>query len=532
MKLFLAALLLCWAFCDVVIAKAASGSDTQGEIRARALTERDSPVYRIYEANQFSALWYGSQQADSRRADLLQSLAQREGHGLPPDSLCALAPQVTPGTAIAVATADLALTHCLLRLHHDVSSGMASKTDLGKDWVLPADSVEITTQDLSDIAAGHIGAVLSRAAPQANQYRDLQRSLLAYLSLENHGGWQPIEGSQKVAMDGTDSRLSLAIARLRAEGYLPRNGDVVPAAISEAVRDYQARNGLKVDGTIGKSTIAAMNIPVTQRVAQIAVNLERWRHTPRSLEPAHVEVNIADASLVIFQPDLPPARLKTIIGDDKHPTPIFRTRITAVTFNPSWAIPASIASREILPKLRRNPRYLLENEIVIVNGESDPYGVDVDWQKVSSGRFHFQLRQSPGPKNSLGLVKFEMANPFDVYIHDTPSRSLFALPQRGLSHGCIRVEDPLSLAARLLPNLTPEEIQDKIGNGATETLSLARPLPVYVFYWTAFVDAEGNLNFRNDIYGRDGAIAKALHLMAPKSNTAHLVIDNTCLPST
>jgi murein L,D-transpeptidase YcbB/YkuD len=165
--------------------------------------------------------------------------------------------------------------------------------------------------------------------------------------------------------------------------------------------------------------------------------------------------------------------------------------------------------------LRRDPLYLQKNDIVILNRDADPNGLNVDWRKVSAARFPFQLRQRPGSKNPLGLIKFEMANGFDVYLHDTPAKGLFARARRGLSHGCIRVEQPATLALRLLPDWHEADLQAAIASGETRLIPLPRPLPVYLLYWTAFVDDSGQLNFRDDLYGRDGAIAVALGLSVP-----------------
>jgi murein L,D-transpeptidase YcbB/YkuD len=204
-----------------------------------------------------------------------------------------------------------------------------------------------------------------------------------------------------------------------------------------------------------------------------------------------------------------------VVGDLQHPTPIVQARLEAVVLNPKWNVPASIAAREILPRLRENRRYLAENDIVIVDRrESDPFGLAVDWSAISAEAFPFRLQQQPGPDNPLGRIKFDVPNRFDVYLHDTPTRALFARPQRTASHGCIRVERAAALAVHVLADaagrFTPERLEEAIEAGGSPRIPVARPLPVYILYWTAFVGPDGLVQFRDDVYGRDRRLAAAL----------------------
>lgn len=250
------------------------------------------------------------------------------------------------------------------------------------------------------------------------------------------------------------------------------------------------------------------------RVDQIAVNLERWRHLPRDFKPDYVMANTADGAVMVVRDGAPKMRLRAITGDRKHETPVLMSRITAVTFNPTWEIPISIAGKEILPKLKKDPTYLQFQNMVVVNGtETDPHGLYMNWERFSANSLPYRLRQKAGATNSLGLVKFEMSNPYNIYIHDTPSRKLFAKDDRHLSHGCVRVENPRVLAEELLAptgKWDAEKIEATIADGQTQRAMLKTWLPVYVMYWTAYVD-EGKIHFRDDAYHRDAAITQALH---------------------
>ena len=203
-----------------------------------------------------------------------------------------------------------------------------------------------------------------------------------------------------------------------------------------------------------------------------------------------------------------------VVGETRHPTPVLATRVAAIVFNPPWSIPTTIATAEILPRLRRDPRYLADHDILVLERlATDPHGLDVRWAEVPATWFPFRLVQRPGPDNPLGGIKLDMPNVFDVYIHATPLAELFAHPRRTLSHGCVRVERARELAARLLadqPGLDPEAIDRALAEHTTSRVPLRRPLPVYSLYWTAFVAEDGALHFREDAYGLDRRFRAAL----------------------
>ena len=205
---------------------------------------------------------------------------------------------------------------------------------------------------------------------------------------------------------------------------------------------------------------------------------------------------------------------RVIVGRPGNPTPILRAEGAGVTLNPAWTVPQSIAIKEILPKLKHNHAYLASQDMVLLNGPpGDPHGLHVNWRAIPAGTFPYRIRQIPGPRNPLGQIKLELPNRFDVYLHDTPGKSAFARPVRALSHGCVRVEQILPLASYALnADLgATEQISQAIGTGETRYVPLHRKLPVYFLYWTAFPDAQGKIQFRPDIYGRDRRLIAAMH---------------------
>jgi murein L,D-transpeptidase YcbB/YkuD len=235
---------------------------------------------------------------------------------------------------------------------------------------------------------------------------------------------------------------------------------------------------------------------------------------PHALEPDRIVVNAADASLQLWLGGKVVLTSRVIVGRPGSPTPILRAEGAGVTFNPSWTVPHSIAVKEILPKLKRDPDYLASQDMVLLNGPpGDPHGLNVDWKAIPPGKFPYQIRQIPGLRNSLGQIKLELPNRFDVYLHDTPGKAAFGRSMRALSHGCVRVEQILPLASYALKaDLSGEEpIRQAIGTGKTSYAPLQKKLPVYFLYWTAFPDTLGKLQFRPDIYGRDRRLIAAMH---------------------
>lgn len=346
----------------------------------------------------------------------------------------------------------------------------------------------------------------------AAQYQQLQAALGEYRALAARSDWVPIPESGEIDLLGNESRLPALVQRLALLGDLETPyEDVSPQQLIEAVRRFQRRNGLDVDARVGRKTLAALNVTPMQRAARIEANVERWRPLVGTFPRDAIIINVAAATLDLILEGKRAWATRVIVGDVTHQTPMFTATVKGVTFNPPWNVPQSIAVKEILPKLKRSPRYLMDAHIQILERPDDPYGLQIDWSKVAPEDFKFRLRGEPGPKNALGQIKFEMPNAFDVYIHDTPQRDLFTKSNRALSHGCVRVEAPGELAVRVLdaPGLwTTDAVADAIETGTTRAVNLDKPLQAYFLYFTAFVDDAGALNFRDDLYGRDRTLAE------------------------
>jgi len=275
--------------------------------------------------------------------------------------------------------------------------------------------------------------------------------------------------------------------------------------------------GLRVDGKLGPETIESLNRSASHRVRQIELNLERWRWLPADLGERRIEVNLPAFMLDTVEDGRVTATMKVVVGKAGAATPAFGDQMTYVVINPYWNVPASIVASEIAPKALEDPGYLVAHDFEVVSGWGDAEHVVSpyvrDWHAALDGRWEYRVRQRPGPGNSLGRIKFMFPNEHNIYLHDTPARHLFNEAKRSYSHGCIRVERPLDLAAfvfRSDARWTRERVQRTIASGHQVQVNLRDDIPVYLLYWTAWVDDAGTVHFRDDVYGHDRALDAAL----------------------
>ncbi len=408
-----------------------------------------APVLReFYGEIGFEPVW-GTDPGGVARAILaLDALAGARDHGLAPGhyGVSALRRRAEPGTPAAALERELLLTDALLRYATDLRAGRLRPTAVQADWGIPAPDRHDPIRELIDAVEGG--------------------TLAAWLEtlVPTHEGY---------------TRLVSALRGLHAQ----------------AARGGGGRGGLEA------------------QIRQVGVNLERWRWLPRTLESRRLVVNAADATLAVIEDGRVRLASRVVVGDELHPTPVVRAEVSAVVLNPTWTVPTSIVVEEFLPKLRANPRFLADNDIVILDRSQDPYGLTIDWTTVRPDRFPFRLQQRPGGWNPLGRIRFASPNRFDVYLHDTPLPELFLRADRALSHGCVRVERARELAELILAGQAvarPGALDRAMATGATSVVPATRTLPVYLLYWTAFVDDEGKLQLREDAYDRDGRVAAAL----------------------
>ena len=318
-------------------------------------------------------------------------------------------------------------------------------------------------------------------------------------------------------LDDADSRVARIRARLAVTGDLPPGANTQSTkfdkTLKQSVAAFQARHSLDADGIVGKQTIAAMNVPVEQRVNQLRASLERLRWVNQEAADTLVAVNIAGFRAFFIKNGEMVWTTRAMVGKTYRKTPVFRGDIQYMEFNPTWTIPPGILRNDTLPAIKRNPNYLTSKNIRVIDNKGrtvDP--ATVDWNKYSKG-VPYTLRQDPGPNNSLGTVKFIFPNKHFVFLHDTPHRELFDRPERAFSSGCIRIENPLTLAELLLDDdkYHEPELEAIVASRKTQRISLENTVPVVILYLTTGLDIDGNIMFFKDVYDRDSKVLDGLN---------------------
>jgi murein L,D-transpeptidase YcbB/YkuD len=361
--------------------------------------------------------------------------------------------------------------------------------------------------------------------PAFVQYGRLKSALTHYRKLAHDDALLPVRGVETVREGDRYSDVPRLARLLTALGDLPTalpvDGDVYGPPLVDAVRRFQARHGLSVDGVLGRSTFRQLNVPLSRRVLQLELALERLRWLPHAPQGRFLVVNVPAFRLVAFEAatdDRPVLQMRVVVGRAARTrTPLFADAIRYVIFRPFWYPPRSIITNEILPAVRRNPRYLAAQALDLV-ARGDDRATPLPATAANLGRLArgtLALRQRAGPHNALGRLKFVFPNSYDVYLHDTPARELFARPRRDFSHGCIRVEDAAELADFVLARQggwTRERIEQAMNGERTMRVDLPGPVPVFIYYTTAIVRHDGTVEFFEDVYGKDDPLDRALRL--------------------
>ena len=481
---------------------------------AAALSGRDADdraISTFYAARNFAPLWLD---APARVAALREAVQTAPSQGLPDRSAALPAAVATPAD-------ELALTRAYLDHARAVSSGLLNPQRITRDITRGAVRPSVPELLAGLAEAADPVAHLAGLAPSDPGYRGLVALLATYRAMPADVWGAPVPGGPTLKPGDLSARVPVLRARLAAMGDL---ADAAPldeptrfdGRLVAAVEAFQARHGLNQDGAVGPMTLAALNASPADRAAQIAVNLERMRWLNHPMGQRRIVVNQADFSVTFYDGDTVLFSERVIIGMVDRQTPEFSDQMTHLVFNPTWFVPRSIATRDILPKLHADPTYLARSNMVLTRGDGGPVPLDTsahDFTAYDAASFPYRIRQRPDPANALGQVKFMFPNNHAVYLHDTPSRSLFNRDRRAFSSGCVRVRDPLRLAALLLaPQYADPEgaIQRIIENGRERHVTLEEPVPVHLLYRTVWIDETGQPQFRGDVYGRDAAVRRAL----------------------
>jgi murein L,D-transpeptidase YcbB/YkuD len=494
-------------------------------------SHRWKEVVRFYEARHFLPVWGDDSKGRRRARELVEALGEAGSYGLNPDDYPVEAiedwkPVPGPSGARDAATRELFLTYVFLTYARHLAEGRVNPAAVDKDWHIAPRRLDLVRVLMRAVTEDDVAGTLRRLNPYHPEYVRLEAALGFYRRNEAAGGWPPVAGRFRVELGDTSEKVAEVRRFLAATGDLSAAGvrtdstaAVFDSTLDVAVRRFQARHGLLVDGIVGRRTVAQMEVPIADRVRTMVLNLERWRWLPDSLGTRYVMVNVPAFRLEAEDNGRPVLSMRVVAGSEYKPTPAFADRITYIDLNPRWYVPRSIATEEILPKLEEEPDYLTSRSITVLDHDNDAVNPDsVDWASVDTTDFPYRFRQEAGPRNPLGTIKFMFPNEYSVYLHDTSEPHLFDRAKRDLSHGCVRIEKPLDFAVYLLQgqgDWTKEKLKELIKSGKRRQLNLEHPMPVYLLYWTAFVDADGTVEFRRDLYGHDAKLNRLLSEYTP-----------------
>jgi L,D-transpeptidase YcbB len=493
---------------------------------------------RFYLNRTFRPAWSDRNGPIPLADSLLHAIRESESEGLhPPDYHLEKIEEILeiirgrqagnlPLNHLRLVDLDLLLTDAFLVLGSHLAGGRVDPETFDPEWHPSRRVIDLAGVLEEALEREQIGPVLHGLLPNHPGYSQLREALARYRHIQRNGGWPVIPEGPTMRRGDSGNRVDILRERLLLAGDYQANRTNIYAVfddvIEQAVIRFQERHGLEADGLVGRETLAHMNTPVEQRLRQVLVNMERWRWLPEDLGDRYIIVNIANFELELVERNETIMRMRVIVGRQYRRTPVFTGRMTYLVFSPFWNIPPGISANDILPQVKRNIGYLAENNIRVLEGwganagDIDP--ATVDWSVITARNNPYRFRQDPGPNNALGRVKFMFPNKFNVYLHDTPARELFTRVQRDFSSGCIRVEKPVELAEYLLTDRNEwnrRAIVQAMNGSVERTVSLKRPIPVHLLYWTAWADDTGTIHFRRDIYNRDQRLYEALHIPPP-----------------
>jgi murein L,D-transpeptidase YcbB/YkuD len=420
---------------------------------------------------------------------------------------------------------DILLTDAFLSYAFHLSEGIVDPYSNNLNWYIKKPKRKLGEIFQTVLYDNKMEEFVCALQPHHSGYLRLKQALLKYQKIEKSGGWHKIPAGKKLRKGDYGIRIGALRSRLTISGGLTdstcTNHDYFDEVLEDGIRRFQARHGLKVDGIVGSKTLFALNVPVEDRIRQIRLNMERWRWLPQDLGNRHIIVNTADFKLNVIENERTIKSIRAIVGKMERPTPVLSRRIRYLELNPYWNIPHTIALNDILPCIKEDPCYLADHNIrVFENWEEDARELNpesIDWAAITKKNFVYKFRQDPANSNALGRVKFVFPNEFSIYLHDTPARNLFNMTKRAFSSGCIRIEKPMELAAYLLKNNSKwslEKLLAAVNRNKSKAILLSDPIKIYILYWTVWVDKDGIINFRDDIYGRDRRLNVAFNQKA------------------
>ncbi len=492
-------------------------SEIKSSLRQTAEAQGDSVLLAFYDARDYAPYWTQQDRLSAEADSLLYVLCHAADHALNPadygvadiEARYARAYGDVPSDtarARALAELEMALAGAFVRYAQDVTEGRLRPEDVNGQWHMRGERFDAVAA-LRRVSDGDLrGALQAQHAGYAALHQALQR----YRAVAERGGWPTVP--RELAPGDSGAAVQALRQRLAASDDLEATGTgPYDRLVAGAVRRFQQRHGLPSTGAVDADTRVALNVSAEARVRQLERNLERRRWMPVDLGAQYVLVNIPDYRLYAYRDGERALEMDVVVGREYSQTPIFADTMQYVVFAPYWNVPPSITLEEILPKARRDPGYLAANHYQVVSGEEVVSPALLTEAAVESGEV--RVRQTPGPHNALGHVKFMFPNSYNIYLHDTPADALFSEQTRSFSHGCVRLADPVAFARFVLDangGWDETRIREAMQQEREQNVRLERRLPVYLTYLTAWAEEDGTVQFRDDVYGHDARLDAAL----------------------
>jgi L,D-transpeptidase YcbB len=505
------------------------------DLRWPDFSDYSKHVKKFYDFNGESLWWVSGMEPTAQARQMIDLLLQADKKGLSAedydgprwnDRLAKLKPATRQPAEADAEKFDLALTVCAMRYISDLHIGKVNP----KHFAFALDD-ESKKYDLAEFLKDHVvgssdvAGALAQVEPQYPGYRRTMQALQTYMELAKKDDGEQLPATKKPIVPGDAypglprlTRLLRLVGDLPASANVPSDPAIYQGALVDAVKNFQRRLGRDPSGKIDAQTLADLNVPLSRRVRQMQLTLERWRWLPPSYQNAPIIANIPEFRLRAYDKNFNIAvTMNVVVGKSYggHDTPVFSNTMQYVVFRPYWDVPYSITKNEMIPHIVRDPSYLEEKGFEVVDSRQNVVSGGAVTPEIlaqlRSGKLF--VRQKPGPKNALGLVKFLFPNSYNVYMHDTPATEFFAKSRRDFSHGCIRLERPADLAAWVLrdnPGWTPERIRAAMNGTTTQQVNIAHPIPVLILYATVIVLEDGVVHFYDDIYGHDADLEKVL----------------------
>ncbi len=500
---------------EIIKQKIVTGLETKTVAADGIILYSQNVLPAYYESNGYALAWDNQKNYSELVANLLDSFNE----GLNPNDyhlerLKKLAKEVkSNNNPEKTADLDLLMTDAILLYAKHLMTGKVDQSKIREGWEVPPNKLPENAEELLKNALNNKNLIESVNAikPDNFMYFHLRNGLKNYREIAANGGWPTIPPGQVLKLDVEDARVIVLRKYLIINGDLSsstavENESIFDKDVENAVKQFQFRHNLNQDGVIGKSTLQVLNVPIEQRINELRINMERARWVIHHLSKDFMVVNIAGYNVRRVTNDETAFYSRVIVGKHYHETPIFKGTLRYIEINPTWTLPYSIATKETLPKLRKDPAYLAKHNMIIMDKsgkELDPS--TIDFGKLSKGHFPYTVRQKAGPHNALGQVKFIFPNQHAVYLHDTPARGLFEREERDFSHGCIRLDQKWELFLNLVGDdgWDMARINEVLNSGVTTRVNLKKPIEILLLYWTAGADKQDKLYFNKDVYDRD-----------------------------